>query len=54
MVFGYLGLLLVGALVILRKPENAWFFILYMLGLTSILLFISWLKGEKLDQPEPK
>jgi len=53
-VFGYLALLLVGALVILRKPENAGYYFLYMLGLTSILLFINWFKGEKLDQPDQK
>jgi hypothetical protein len=45
-VFLYLGLLIVGALVFLRDPANAGYFFLYMLGLSLVLIFICWWKGE--------
>ena len=50
----YLGLAVVGAFVILREPKNAGYYVLYMLGLSTVLIFICWLKGEKLHQTEEK
>jgi hypothetical protein len=49
-VFLYLGLLIVGALVFLRDPANAGYFFLYMLGLSLVLIFICWWKGEGPNQ----
>ena len=50
----YLLLLGIGGFLILREPKNAGYYFLYMLGLTSVLIFICWLKGEKLNQTEKK
>jgi hypothetical protein len=49
----YLGLLIAAALVFLRVPANAGYFFLCMLGLSLVLIFICWLKGEKPNGPDP-
>jgi hypothetical protein len=50
----YIALLIVGAFAIFSKPSDARYYFLYALVITLILIFVTWLKGEKLDQPEKK
>ena len=42
----YFALLIAGALILLREPRNAGYYFGYMLGLTGVMIFICWLKGE--------
>jgi len=44
----YFGILAGGAFTLLSEPKDSPLFVLFALGLTMILIFVCWLKGEKL------